>query len=111
MRQHFVPGRLRASGKSETRAVRHVNGTGLRVVALEMRGLDVDTMHNTRCAEPDHTPVVPRLAPPTCFPSVHPFATVGVKPVFPDWFGRGNQAILPTEKFIVRGDDRCTESL
>src|SRR5438552_14896505 len=67
------------------RRVAGVDGTRLGIVALEKRRIDVDAADDASHAETDDTPVViATVAPPTRFPTVHPFAALGVLAFGPD---------------------------
>ena len=93
------------------RQVRDVNRARFRVVALEMRGLDVDAAHDAGHAEPDDAPVVARLAAPAGLPPVHPLAPVGVLPFAPLRRLRPDEIVLRRKKLVVRRNHGGPEAL
>src|SRR5688572_14995048 len=76
----------------------------LRIVAAEEAGIDDDTMHDTRYAEPHDAPVVARRAAAARLPPVHPLATFGVLALAPFGRCRAKQMLLRSEELIVRHD-------
>ena len=87
------------------------DGTGLRLVAKEMRGVHIESLDHTSGAELDHGGIVPRVALPAAFPAVHPLAPVGVLVRDEDGFAGLDQVLLLGEEVIGTPKDLAPETL
>src|SRR5262249_19544209 len=79
--------------------------------------VDVDSADDPRAAEAHDAPVVPAVAPPPRFPSVHPFAPVGVlvgdkypSPALRRFsFGAKNSSLTERTDPPIRSEARSTD--
>ena len=107
--QHRVPG----GGLGEQfvrrgagRGPRPLDPAGLGVVATEEGGVHDHAVNAAREAEPEETPVVPRLAAAACLPAIHPLAAIRVAPGVPDRRFVADQVLLLGEELVVGGENR-----
>src|SRR5713101_6598263 len=77
------------------RIARALDRGGVRIVSLEMRGVDLDAPDRRLCGQLDDDPIVPRAAPPPRFPTV---AHVAASP-------RHDQVVPGAEKHVAAGED------
>src|SRR3954467_14253346 len=81
------------------------------MIAEEMIGIDVDLLNDAAQTQLNDTPIVSRRASPPRFPSVHPFAVVGIfirdKHAAP-WL---EQILLLGKELIVRQQNATTNAL
>src|SRR5207302_10636800 len=100
-------------GGRRAEAGRYVYGARFRIVAFEMRRLDVDAADESGGAAAADAPVVglgARLAQPPRLPAVHPLAAVGVLCLDPDRCAVFDQVVLRCEEVVVRSDDDGAEA-
>ena len=72
------------------------------MIAEEMIRIDVDLFDDAAQAELNHAPIVSRRAAPARFPSVHPFAVIGVFVGDENSAAGFEQIFFLREKFVVR---------
>ena len=113
-------GPLRARDRVRRRIVpevRTIDCAGVRIVALEERGMNVDAPHDAARAQPDDAPVMDArsagrgVAAAACLPAVHPLPFVGVFPFDPDRRSRFDQVLFRREEVVVARDDGSAETL
>ncbi len=95
--QDFRPFRRLIRGAGAPPALDPASG---RVVAGEVRGIDVETIDPTRRGQSDGRVVVAPAAPPPGLPAVHPLAVVVIEVGVEDRRAVGEHAFQRCEEFI-----------
>ena len=93
------------------RRIARLDGTGLWLVAEEVRGIHIEALDHARCTELDHSDVMPFRALAATFPAVHPLAAVGVLVGDEDGLAGFDQVLLLGEEVIGTPQHSATEAL